>query len=99
MTSSITVTGPLKIWTNDEGSAHFMSVPEELSGEIRAHAMLVRRGFGSVKVEVTLDHVTWRTSVFPSKSSGGYFLPVKIDVCRKLGLVAGDEVTAKLELL
>jgi len=94
----ITLTGPLKIWTNDEGSVHFMSVPEELSGEIRAHAMAFRRGFGSVRVEVTLDDVIWRTSVFPVKS-GGYFLPIKVAVCRKVGIVAGDEVTASLELL
>lgn len=95
----ITLTGPLKVWTIDEGSMHFMSVPEELSGEIRAHAMLVRRGFGSVRVEVTLDEVTWRTSVFPSKSSGGYFLPVKIAVVRKADIAAGDEITVRLELL
>lgn len=91
--------GPLKIWTGADGSSHFMSVPEELSGEIRAHSMLVRRGFGSVRVEATIGNIKWRTSVFPSKSSGGYFLPVKIDVCRKEGLVAGDNVTVGLELL
>lgn len=95
----ITLTGPLKMWSNDEGRMHFMSVPAELSGEIRAHSMLVRRGFGSVKVKVTLDDVTWRTSVFPSKGTGGYFLPVKMDVLRRTGIAAGDEVTVDLELL
>lgn len=95
----INITGPLKSWSNDEGVAHFMSVPEELSGEIRAHGLLVRRGFGSVKVEATLDEFTWRTSVFPSKNSGGYFLPIKIDVLRNTGIAAGDEVTVSLELL
>lgn len=95
----ITLTGPLKIWTNDEGRVHFMSVPLEMSGEIRAHALMVRRGFGSVKVEVTLDDVTWRTSVFPSKDTGGYFLPVKIDVVRRKGIAVGDEVTVEIELL
>jgi hypothetical protein len=95
----ISVTGPLKMWSNDEGRMHFMSVPEELSGEIRVHALLVRRGFGSVRVEVTVEGVTWRTSVFPSKGTGGYFLPVKMDVLRKTGIAAGDEVTVELELL
>jgi hypothetical protein len=74
----IVMTGQLKMWSNDEGRMHFMSVPAELSGEIKAHAMMVRRGFGSVRVEVTLDEIVWRTSVFPVKSSGGYFLPVKM---------------------
>ena len=95
----ITLTGPLQTWSNDEGRMHFMSVPEELSGEIRAHALMVRRGFGSVKVEVTVGAFTWRTSVFPSKSSGGYFLPIKMEVLRSTGIAAGDEVTVTLELL
>lgn len=95
----ITVAGPLKAWTFADGTVHFMSVPEELAGEIKAQAMLVRRGFGSVRVEVTLHDVTWRTSVFPSKDTGGYFLPIKIGVLRKTGVVAGDDVTVELELL
>jgi hypothetical protein len=37
--------------------------------------------------------------MFPSKSTGGYFLPIKIDVMRKTGTAAGDEVTVELGLL
>lgn len=95
----IIVTGPLKTWAFSDGTTHFMSVPEELSDEIRAHSFLVRRGFGSVKVEATIDNFKWRTSLFPSKSSGGYFLPVKIEVLRSTGIVAGDEVSVMLNLL
>ena len=95
----ITLTGPLKIWSNDEGIAHFISVPEDIAGEIRAQAMVVRRGFGSVKVEATVGDFTWRTSVVPSKSSGGYFLPIKMEVLRRTGVAAGDEVTVSLGLL
>jgi len=94
----ITVTAPLQIWTNEEGRMHFLVLTDDESREAKAHAALVRRGFGSVRVEVTLDDVTWQTSLFPRKS-GGYFLPVKIDVCRKTGIAAGDEVTLSLELL
>ena len=94
----ITVTAPLQIWSNDEGSGHFISLPEAKSIEIRAHAFMNPRGFRSVRVECTIGDVTWRTSVFPQKS-GGYFLPVKIDVCRRTGIVAGDKVSVQLELL
>jgi Domain of unknown function (DUF1905) len=94
----ITVTGPLWLWTGENGSWHFITVPAELSDEIRAHAMLALRGFGSVKVEATIDGVRWRTSVFPMKS-GSYFLPVKAEVRRKAGIAAGDEVTVELDLL
>ena len=95
----ISVTGPLKMWSSDEGRMHFMSVPAALSSEIKAHGLIIRRGFGSVRVQVTLDDVTWRASVFPVKSTGGYFLPMKTDVCRKTGIAEGDDVTVELELL
>jgi hypothetical protein len=94
----IIVTAPLWIWTGENGSWHFITVPEELSGEIRAHAMAALRGFGSVRVEARIQDVSWRTSVFPVKS-GGYFLPVKAEVRRKTGIVSGDEVKVTLELL
>ena len=74
-----------------------MSLPEAKSLEIRAHAFMNPRGFRSVRVECTIDDVTWRTSVFPQKS-GGYFLPVKIDVCRRADLTRGDDVTVELDL-
>ena len=94
----ITVTGPLWLWPGAGATWHFISVPEELSDEIRAHAALALRGFGSVKVEAAIDDVTWRTSVFPMKS-GGYILPVKKEVRCKTGIAADDEVTVEIELL
>jgi hypothetical protein len=94
----ITVTGRLWLWTGENGSWHFFTVPEEQSEEIRAHCLAIMRGFKSARVEATIDDVTWRTSVFPMKR-GGYFLPVKAEVRRKAGIAAGDEVTVSLELL
>jgi hypothetical protein len=95
----ITFTAPLRIWTFADGTSHFMSVPEELSGEIKLHAMENPRGFGSVKVEVTVNDFTWRTSIFPSKDTGGYFLPLKIEVLRKTGIAPDDKLTVAIELL
>ena len=94
----IRITAPLQIWTGSDGSSHFMSLPEAESLEIRAQASMNPRGFRSAPVECVIGDVTWRTSVFPQKS-GGYFLPVKIDVCRRAGIVAGDDVTVQLSLL
>ena len=94
----ISVTGALWLWTGENGTWHFFTVPEEQSDEIRAHCLAMMRGFKSARVEATVNGVTWRTSVFPMKS-GGYFLPVKADVRRKAGIAAGDEVTVSLELL
>ena len=94
----ITVTGPLWLWTGENGSWHFVTVPEEQSDEIRAHCLASMRGFKSARVEATIDDVTWRTSLFPMKS-GGYFLPVKKEVRCRAAIAAGEDVTVRLELL
>ena len=94
----ITVTGPLWLWSGEGGSWHFITVPEDLAGEIRAQSLVHRGGFSSVRVEATINDVSWRTSVFPQKS-GGYILPVKKEVRRRADIAAGDEVTVRLEIL
>ena len=94
----IRVTAPLGLWTGESASWHFITVPEEQADEIRAHSLVHRGGFGSVRVEATIGEVAWRTSVFPQKN-GGYLLPVKAEVRRRTNIVAGDEVRLTLELL
>jgi len=96
----ISITAPLQLWTNAEGGVHFMSIPDPQSAEIRLQSTAIgaRRNFGAIRVECTIRDVTWRTSVFPQKS-GGYFLPVKADVCRRASISAGDEVIVELEIV
>ena len=88
---------PLWEWEGGQAAWHFVTLPEEASDEIRAITEgTQRRGFGSVRVEVTVAPATWRTSVFPDKASGCYVLPVKKDVRQRAGLEAGDDVTVAL---
>ena len=94
----ISVTGPLWLWSGEGGSWHFVTIPAELSDEIRAQSLAQMRGFRSARVGATVNGVSWRTSVFPVKT-GGYILPVKAEVRRKAGIGAADEVTVELELL
>ncbi len=94
----ITVTAPLWLWTGENGSWHFVTIPADRSDEIRAHCLSSMRGFKSARVEAAINGVAWRTSVFPQKS-GGYILPVKAEVRRRAGIAAGDEVTVSLELI
>ena len=96
----ITVTGPIWLWSEGKGSWHFFTIPSDDAIEIRLEtaASGVRRGFGSVKVEASINGVAWRTSIFPQKS-GGYILPIKADVRRRAGIGAGDEVSVSLQLL
>lgn len=95
----LTFTSLLWIWKGEQaGRWYFLTVPAEQSGEIKAAALAIPRGFRSVKVEASIGDVAWRTSVFPL-DSGGYVLPIKAEVRKRAGLAAGDEVTVDLMLL
>lgn len=100
----IAFTSLLWVWRTDAaGRWYFLTVPEEQSAEIKAHALETPRGFGSVRVEASINDpstgsgqaVTWRTSVFP-QSSGGYLLPVKAEIRRRANMAAGDAVSVEL---
>ena len=95
----ITFTSLLWIWKGEAaGRWYFLTVPDDQSVEIKAHALGSPRGFGSVRVEARIDDVIWRTSVFPL-NSGGYVLPVKAEVRKRAVLSSGDAVEATLSLL
>ena len=82
-----------------EGDAawHFVTLPVDVSDDVR-HGSGEIRGFGSVRVQVTIGSSTWSTSVFPDSARGGYLLPVKKPVRAREGLEPGDVVTVSLAL-
>lgn len=91
-----------ELWEHSSmpGSWYFVTLPEDCADEIAAITEgTERRGFGSVRVEVTLGPTTWRTSVFPDKESGSYVLPVKKAVRSSAAVGAGDEVSVRLAVL
>jgi hypothetical protein len=86
-------------WRAEEGGSWiFVSLPFDLADEIDATSG-PKRGFGSVRVEVTIGAVTWRTSLFPSKEHRTYVLPVKAAVRKANGLGQGDTASVRLALV
>lgn len=81
-----------------EGSWYFVTVPEEVSDDITDLTEGRRRGFGSVRVTVTVGGSTWQTSVFPSKT-GTYLLPMKKQVRTAEDLTEGTPVDTQLQLV
>lgn len=91
----------LWIWdARRDDSWTFVSLPAEESQEIRE---LTEggppRGFGSVRVQVTVGTSAWQTSVFPDAAKGCYVLPIKRAVRRKECVEAGDVATVTVRLL
>ncbi|MFP5219480.1 MAG: DUF1905 domain-containing protein [Actinomycetes bacterium] len=91
-------TAPL--WRYQGDSAwYFITVPVDLSDDIRELTEGTRRGFGSVRVRATVGATAWTTSVFPDTKRGAFLLPVKKAVRAAEGLDDGDAVDVVLELL
>lgn len=77
----------------------FVTVPAEASEEIRDLTAGPRRGFGAVRVRVTIGGSTWSTSIFPDSTRGAYVLPVKRAVRRAEDLEEGDVAHVTIELI
>ena len=89
----------LWIWRSDTGTGwHFITLPEAAKDAVKAEIEgIPRKGFGSVKVRVTIGKSTFETSLFPAKEFGSYLLPVKASVRKANNLLAGDNIKAGLE--
>jgi hypothetical protein len=77
----------------------FVSLPAAASEEIRELSGGVRRGFGSLRVRVTVGGSTWTTSIFPDSARGCYVLPIKRPVRTAEALDASDVTTVTVELI
>ncbi|MGH6655160.1 MAG: DUF1905 domain-containing protein [Actinocrinis sp.] len=77
----------------------FVSLPADASDEISALSDGTRRGFGSVRVRVTLGGSTWATSVFPDGKRGCYVLPIKQAVRKAESLDIGRAATVTVALI
>ncbi len=96
----VTFAAELWIWdARRSDSWTFVSLPADASEDIRELAAGRARGFGSVRVRVTVGGSTWTTSIFPDSGRKAYVLPVKRAVRRAEGLDAGDVATVTVELV
>lgn len=86
-------------WRPEEGGTWiFLSLPFDLADEIDETSG-PKRGFGSVRVEVTIGNTTWRTSLFPSNEHKTYVLPIKAAVRKANQLDEGDTASVRLTLV
>jgi Domain of unknown function (DUF1905) len=87
-----------ELWSSESFAAWaFLTLPPDVGEDVRLRSG-PPRGFGSIRVEVTLGGSTWRTSVFPDRTRG-LVLPVKAKVRRREGLEVGDRVALALRLV
>lgn len=84
-------------WNGVKGAWFFVNINKTLSKKIKSEKQIPKaKGFGSIRVRVTIGQTTWPTSVFPTKE-GMYVLPIKASVRKKEGINDGDMVSVMFE--
>ena len=78
---------------------YFVTLPHDVADDIDEITADARRGFGSVRIEVTVGGTTWNTSLFPDTKSESFVLPVKKAVRLAEGLDDGSPVGVRLTLV
>jgi hypothetical protein len=97
---SFSFTGQCWMWQG-KGAWHFITLPQDKSEEIKFFSENLqgkRRGWGAVRVQVTIGETTWETSIFPQAKDNAYILPIKMDVRKKEKIVAEDKVKVTLKI-
>jgi hypothetical protein len=98
--SAFEFSAPVWQWQGDGPATwRFVTLPFDVTDEIDDIASEATRGFGSVRVKVTIGRTTWTTSIFPSKEQKAFILPVKAAVRKAEGLADGTTARVHLELV
>lgn len=90
-------TGIVHVFTG-KAAWYFVNLPVRLAQEIEYKFSPFKRGWGSLRVTVTIGATTWKTSIFPDKEVSSYLLPLKAEVRKKEQINRGDEVLVQIEV-
>ena len=77
---------------------HFVTIPKDISEDIKQQFGDLKRGWGSLPVKATIGKTEWNTSIFPDKKLKGYLLPIKAEVRKKENISVDHKITLRLEI-
>lgn len=88
-----------KLWRAPGGSAwHFVTLPVDISKQIRAMAGGMLSAFGTLRVTAHIGAEAWKTSLFADTKAKAFVLPVKAGVRCKTRIAADDEIDVAVEI-
>ena len=71
------------------GGWYFVSLPKELSKEIRNNFKSEEEGWGRLKATVKIGNSEWKTAIWFDSKRNCYLLPLKAEIRKKENLVNG----------
>ena len=68
---------------SSSGGWYFISLPKDISKEIRENLKWQEEGWGRMKVMACIHGITWDTAIWYDTKANTYLLPVKADIRKK----------------
>ncbi|MDR2206685.1 MAG: DUF1905 domain-containing protein [Flavobacteriaceae bacterium] len=86
-----------KLWkTAEAGGWYFITLPSELSKEIREIFKTEEEGWGRLKATAKVGKTEWQTAIWFDTKKNAYLLPIKSAVRKKEKLAENQEIKADL---
>lgn len=99
MQPNITYSFSGKIWKHEStGAWFFVSMPKDLSLEIRSQLQWQEEGWGRMKASARIKNVEWKTAIWFDKKKNTYLLPLKKEIRRKAHLELDDVISVEVSL-
>ncbi len=88
-----------ELWQHSaEGGWYFVSLPIEISKEIRDNLKWQEEGWGRMKVMASIDQLEWSTAIWFDTKANTYLLPVKAEIRKKASVESGDLIVITVSL-
>ncbi|WP_420386326.1 DUF1905 domain-containing protein [Roseivirga sp.] len=88
-TNKITYRFEAEIWQHGGAGWFFVTLPKDISHEIRTHLKWQEEGWGRMKASATVKKIEWDTAIWFDTKADAYLLPVKADIRKKARLQSG----------
>lgn len=79
-----------------KGAWIFVTVPEDLSSEIRSNLKWQEEGWGRLKAKVKIGRTEWDTAIWFDSKINCYLLPLKAIIRKKESIDLEKTITIKL---
>ncbi len=86
-----------QLWQDtSSGSWVFVSLPNDISKEIREHLQWQEEGWGRMKATAIIGELEWETAIWFDRKRKTYLLPIKAIIRKKASLVVNEKIDIHL---
>jgi hypothetical protein len=99
MSGKIKYSFPAKPWQHSSpGGWYFVSLPIEISQEIRGLLRQDEEGWGRLGATARIGATEWKTAIWFDKKHNTYLLPLKVEIRKKERIEVGTEIGVEIWL-